>query len=137
MIHRSIDKPHSNRKDFDNIKRLFPYIWDFKGRVFLALSCLILSKIAIVGMPLVLKEIVDGLDSRQMLAMDSLEAVSLTLPLLLLLSYGALRFIASLFNEMRDAIFSRVRYHAMRGISLRVLKHLYSLSLSYHLDRKT
>jgi ATP-binding cassette subfamily B protein len=137
MIHRPTTKPHGNRKDFDNIKRLFPYIWDFKGRVFLALSCLILSKIAIVGMPLVLKEIVDGLDSKQLLAMDSLEAASLVLPLVLLLSYGALRLTASLFNELRDAIFSRVRYHAMRGISLRVLKHLYSLSLSYHLDRKT
>jgi ATP-binding cassette subfamily B protein len=88
-------------------------------------------------MPLVLKEIVDGLDSKQMLAMDDLESVALALPLVLLLSYGALRLVASLFNEMRDAIFSRVRYHAMRGISLRVLKHLYSLSLSYHLDRKT
>jgi len=137
MIHRPTTKPHGNRKDFQNIKRLFPYIWDFKGRVFLALSCLIISKVAIVGMPLLLKEIVDGLDSKQLLAMDSLEAASLTLPLLLLLAYGALRLTASLFNEMRDAIFSRVRYHAMRGISLRVLKHLYSLSLSYHLDRKT
>ena len=132
MIHRPTTKPHGNRKDFDNIKRLFPYIWDFKGRVFLALSCLILSKIAIVGMPLLLKDIVDGLDSKQML-----DNVSLALPLVLLLSYGALRLMASLFNELRDAIFSRVRYHAMRGISLRVLKHLYSLSLSYHLDRKT
>ena len=132
MIHRPTTKPHGNRKDFDNIKRLFPYIWDFKGRVFLSLSCLILSKIAIVGMPLVLKDIVDELDSRQML-----ENAALALPLVLLLSYGALRLMASLFNEMRDAIFSRVRYHAMRGISLRVLRHLYSLSLSYHLDRKT
>jgi ABC-type transport system involved in Fe-S cluster assembly fused permease/ATPase subunit len=132
MMHRPTTKPHGNRKDFDNIKRLFPYIWDFKGRVFIALSCLILSKIAIVGMPLVLKDIVDELDSKQML-----DNISLTLPLLLLLSYGALRLMASLFNEMRDAIFSRVRYHAMRGISLRVLRHLYSLSLSYHLDRKT
>jgi len=132
MINRPTAEPHGNRKDFDNIKRLFPYIWDFKGRVFLALTCLILSKVAIVGMPLVLKDIVDGLDSRQLL-----ENVSMTLPLLLLLAYGALRLMASLFNELRDAIFSRVRYHAMRGISRRVLKHLYSLSLSYHLDRKT
>ncbi len=132
MIHRPTTKPHGNRKDFDNIKRLFPYIWDFKGRVFLALSCLILSKIAIVGMPLMLKDIVDGLDSKHML-----DDVALTLPLVLLLSYGGLRLMASLFNEMRDAIFSRVRYHAMRGISRRVLEHLYSLSLSYHLDRKT
>ena len=132
MIHRPTTKPHGNRKDFDNIKRLFPYIWDFKGRVSIALSCLILSKIAVVGMPLLLKDIVDELDSKQIL-----DNVSMTLPLLLLLSYGALRLMASLFNEMRDAIFSRVRYHAMRGISLRVLRHLYSLSLSYHLDRKT
>ncbi len=137
MIPRPTEKPHGNRKDFQNIKRLFPYIWDFKGRVFLALSCLILSKIAIVGMPLVLKEIVDSLNSQQLLAVDSLETASLTLPLVFLLAYGALRLMASLFNELRDAIFSRVRYHAMRGISLRVLRHLYSLSLSYHLDRKT
>jgi len=132
MIHRPTAEPHGNRKDFNNIKRLLPYIWDFKGRVLLALSCLILSKIAIVGMPLLLKEIVDDLDSKQLL-----ENTMLALPLLLLLSYGALRLMASLFNELRDAIFSRVRYHAMRGISRRVLKHLYSLSLSYHLDRKT
>ena len=137
MIPRPTEKPHGNRKDFQNIKRLFPYIWDFKGRVFLALSCLILSKIAIVGMPLLLKEIVDSLDGKQLLSADSLETASLTLPLVFLLSYGALRLMASMFNELRDAIFSRVRYHAMRGISLRVLKHLYSLSLSYHLDRKT
>ena len=86
MIDRPTAEPHGNRKDFANIKRLFPYIWDFKGRVFLALSCLILSKVAIVGMPLVLKHIVDDLDSRQLLAMDNAASVSLTLPLLLLLA---------------------------------------------------
>ena len=137
MIHRPTAEPHGNRKDFENIKRLFPYIWDFKGRVFIALACLILSKVAIVGMPLVLKDIVDGLDSQQLLAMDNPESASLAIPLVLLLAYGALRLMASLFNELRDAIFARVRYHAMRGISRRVLNHLYSLSLSYHLDRKT
>jgi len=137
MNHRPTVKPHANRKDLDNIKRLFPYIWDFKGRVILALSCLILAKVAIVGMPLLLKDIVDSLDSKQLLSMNTLESASLTLPLVLLLSYGALRLISGLFNELRDAIFARVRYHAMRGISMRVLKHLYSLSLSYHLDRKT
>ena len=132
MVHRPTAKPHGNRKDFSNIKRLLPYIWDFKGRVFISLSCLILSKLAIVGMPLLLKEIVDGLDSKLLL-----DDAALALPLVFLLAYGALRLTASLFNEMRDAIFSRVRYHAMRGISSRVLKHLFSLSLSYHLDRKT
>lgn len=137
MMPRPTTEPHGNRKDFQNLKRLFPYIWDFKGRVMLALCFLIMSKIAIVGMPLVLKEIVDALDSKQLLLVNDLESATLVLPLFMLLAYGALRLMASLFNELRDAIFSRVRYHAMRGISLRVLKHLYSLSLSFHLDRKT
>lgn len=132
MQHRPTAEPHGNRKDIVNIKRLFPYVWDFKGRVFISLSCLVLSKVAVVGMPLILKEIVDSLDSQQLAA-----NATLALPLLLLLAYGALRLMSGLFNELRDAIFSRVRYHAMRGISSRVLKHLYSLSLSYHLDRKT
>ena len=83
MIPRPTEKPHGNRKDFQNIKRLFPYIWDFKGRVILALCCLILSKIAIVGMPLVLKDIIDALDSKQLLAIDSQESIMLTLPLVL------------------------------------------------------
>lgn len=144
MFHRPTTEPHTNRTDFKNIKRLFPYIWDFKGRVVLALSCLILSKLAIVGMPLVLKQIVDSLDISQQsaptvltTAADSNNQAILVLPLVLLLMYGALRLMASLFNELRDAIFSRVRYHAMRRISLRVLQHLFSLSLSFHLDRKT
>ncbi len=137
MIDRPTADPHSDGKDFQNIKRLLPYVWDFKGRVILALSCLILSKVAIVGMPLLLKEIVDALDSNQLLTVDSPEKAMLTLPLLFLLAYGVLRLMASLFNELRDVIFARVRYHAMRSISLRVLNHLYSLSLSYHLDRKT
>ena len=132
MDHRPTTKPHGNRKDWQNIKRLFPYVWDFKGRVLVALACLVLSKIAIVGMPLVLKEIVDALDTGKLQ-----DNALLVLPLGLLLIYGGLRLAGSLFNELRDAVFSRVRYHAMRGISQRVLRHLYSLSLSYHLDRKT
>ena len=131
MFHRPTETPHGNRKDWSNIKRLFPYIWDFKGRVMIALGCLILSKVAIVGMPLVLKEIVDSLDRGQMANQV------LMLPLVLLLVYGGLRLFSSLFNELRDAIFARVRYHAMRVISQRVLKHLYTLSLGFHLDRKT
>ena len=131
MFHRPTEKPHGNRKDWHNIKRMLPYIWDFKGRVMLALACLILSKVAVVGMPLALKEIVDALNQGQ------LAGQVMTLPLLLLLVYGGLRLVSSLFNELRDAIFSRVRFHAMRAISERVLKHLYSLSLRFHLDRKT
>ncbi len=132
MVPRPTEVPHSNRKDWQNLKRLLPYIWDFKGRVMVALVSLVLSKVAIVGMPLVLKHIVDALDASKLQAGDLL-----VLPLGLLLAYGALRLTSSLFNELRDAVFARVRYHAMRTISKRVLSHLFSLSLSYHLDRKT
>lgn len=131
MFYRFTEKPHSNRKDWSNIKRLLPYIWEFKGRVVLALTCLVLSKVAVVGMPLALKEIVDSLDQGQ--AGNQV----MTLPLVLLLIYGGLRLVSSLFNELRDALFARVRYNSMRMISQRVLKHLYSLSLRFHLDRKT
>jgi len=128
MMHRQTSKPHSDRKDWRNLNRLFPFIWEFRGRVLVALTCMVLSKLAVVGMPLVLRDIVDGLNS---------ENGTVVLPIVLLLAYGALRMTSSLFNELRDAVFARVRYHAMRGISHRVLSHLYSLSLSYHLDRKT
>ncbi len=128
MAHRQTSKPHGDRKDWDNLKRLFPFVWEFRGRVLIALGCLVLSKLAVVGMPLILRDVIDGLDSEQ---------GALVLPVALLLGYGALRLASSLFNELRDAVFARVRYHAMRGISQRVLSHLYSLSLRYHLDRKT
>jgi len=128
MVYRQTSKPHSDRKDWQNLQRLFPFVWAYKGRVVIALVCLILSKLAIVGMPLLLKDIVDGLDSQNGVVV---------LPIVLLLAYGALRMASSLFNELRDAVFARVRYHAMRGISQRVLSHLYDLSLGYHLDRKT
>ena len=125
MVHRQTSKPHSDRKDWQNLNRLFPFVWEYRGRVVIALVCLVLSKLAVVGMPLVLKEIIDGLDS---------ENGVLVLPIALLMAYGALRLASSLFNELRDAVFARVRYHAMRGISQRVLNHLYSLSLGYHLS---
>lgn len=128
MVHRQTSKPHSDRKDWQNLNRLFPFVWEYRGRVVIALVCLVLSKLAVVGMPLVLKEIIDGLDS---------ENGVLVLPIVLLMAYGVLRLVGSLFNELRDAVFARVRYHAMRGISQRVLNHLFSLSLRYHLDRKT
>ncbi len=95
----------------------------------LAIACLVLAKVANVGVPLVLKEIVDQLDQGV--------KTELILPLFLLLAYGLLRLSSSLFNELRDAVFARVRYHAMRGLSTRVLRHLHSLSLRFHLERQT
>jgi ATP-binding cassette subfamily B protein len=103
---------------------MMPYIWDYRGRVLIALACLVISKLAMVGVPVVLKYIVDTLNA------DPGQLV--TLPILLLVVYGLLRFINSGFNELRDAIFARVRFHAMNSLSVSVLDHLHHLSLRYH-----
>jgi ATP-binding cassette subfamily B protein len=120
---------HSNRNDRQNLRDMLPYIWDYRGRVLLALLFLVLAKIGNVGIPIILKYIVDALDKAQHAAP--------TLPIVLLLAYGILRLSSSLFNELRDAIFARVRYRAMRRLSNKVLKHLHNLSLAFHLERQT
>ncbi|RUM93626.1 MAG: metal ABC transporter permease [Thiothrix sp.] len=108
---------------------MLPYIWAYRGRVIAALATLIVSKLSMVGVPLVLKQIVDALDTEQ--------SQTAALPIVLLLIYGGLRLINSGFNELRDVIFAKVRYHAMHQLSREVLEHLFSLSLRFHLQRKT
>ncbi|MBI5039708.1 MAG: ABC transporter ATP-binding protein/permease [Gammaproteobacteria bacterium] len=122
--------PNTRPSDVRTLRSLMPFLWDYRGRVVLALAFLILSKAANVGIPLVLKGIVDSLDANT-------HTELLTLPLALLLGYGALRLGSSLFNELRDAVFARVRHGAVRSVSVRVLEHLHQLSLRYHLERKT
>ena len=129
MHTRPTDMPGAAGSDIRTLRALAPFLWDYRGRVVLALACLVLAKVANVGIPLVLKDIVDSLD------MD--DASLLVLPLTLLLMYGALRLASSLFTELRDSVFARVRHGAMRKVSLRVLEHLHRLSLRYHLERKT
>ncbi len=117
------------RSDWNNLRQFLPLLWEFRGRVFIALACLILAKLASVGVPLLLKQIVEVMEGRGQEV--------LLLPVLLVLGYGGLRLTSSLFNELRDAIFSRVRYHTMRRLSGKVLTHLHTLALRYHLERKT
>nr|WP_086488432.1 ABC transporter ATP-binding protein/permease [Thioflexithrix psekupsensis] len=107
---------------------IWPYIWDYRGRVLAALMALVLAKIANVGVPILLKYLIDDLNQ---------PAELLTLPLFLLLIYGALRLSSSFFNELRDALFARVRYRAMRRLSNELLTHLHQLSLRFHLERRT
>ena len=123
------EKANSNRNDWYNIRQMMPFVWAYKGRVLVALGCLVISKLAMVGIPIVLKYIVDALDT------DAGQVA--VLPVVFLLAYGVLRFINSGFNELRDAIFARVRYHAMNSLSVTTLTHLHNLSLRYHLERNT
>ncbi|MDZ7804442.1 ABC transporter ATP-binding protein/permease [Thiohalophilus sp.] len=128
-ISRYTDAPHKNRQDLSNLRYMLPYLWDYRGRVLVALVSLVLAKLATVGIPVLLKDIVDTLDVE--------EGQALVLPIVLFLGYGALRLGSSFFNEMRDAVFARVRYGAMRKLSHQVLQHLHRLSLRFHLERRT
>ncbi|HPF57386.1 MAG TPA: ABC transporter ATP-binding protein/permease [Candidatus Competibacteraceae bacterium] len=126
---RYTETPHRERRDWANLWALLPYLWEYRGRVLLALGCLVLAKAANIGVPLVLKQIVDHLDASQ-------QAV-IALPATLLLAYGALKLGNALFSELRDVLFARVRYRAMRRLTVRTLAHLHNLSLRFHLERKT
>lgn len=129
------EAPHSNRRDLANLKKLSVYLWEYRGRVLLALGCLILSKLAVVAVPLLLKRIVNTLDNDG--AAASVTGSILLVALGLVAAYGLLRIANSFFKEVRDALFARVRYRAMHRLSTQVLTHLHRLSLSYHLERKT
>jgi ATP-binding cassette subfamily B protein len=115
-----------------NLRGMLPYPWEFRGRAALAVACLVLAKLANVGIPLTLKGIVDAFEHPAGGA-----AQVLVLPLSLLLAYGGLKLSAALFNELRDVVFARVRYRAMRRLATRVLSHLHRLSLRYHLERQS
>lgn len=110
---------------------LIPYLLEHKTRIFFALLCLIGAKIASVGLPFILKHIVDQLDHN-----DSLNQI-IAIPLALLVAYGLVRFASVLFGELRDTIFGRVTERAMRRIGLKVFQHLHSLDLDFHLNRRT
>jgi ATP-binding cassette subfamily B protein len=109
-------------------RRLWPEVWRYRVRVGVALLFLVVAKLANIGVPVVLKELVDALD---------IAPKPLLVPLLMLVAYGALRLSASLFQELRQIVFARVLARTSRRITLRVFEHLHALSLRFHLDRRT
>ena len=125
------DYPADHKPDWSIISGLWPYLLEFRGRVVLAMAMLVLAKLATVATPVALKYIVDYLDQNR--GADML----LWIPVVLVVAYGSLRFGATLFSELRDAVFARVAERAMRRVSLRVFEHLHQRELGFHLDRKT
>ena len=123
-----LEKPSVSRNDWRTIRSLLPYLWEFKGRVSLALLLLVMAKLASVAVPLVLKEVIDALDQPQDM---------LVLPVLLVTGYGVLRLCSTLFGEIRDAIFAKVTQRAIRRVAIKVFDHLHALSLRFHLERQT
>jgi ATP-binding cassette subfamily B protein len=122
------------RHDWQTIKTLLPYLWQWKWRVIFALSCMLTAKLSNVAVPLVFKDIIDHLAPAKV--PDPAQAMILV-PMSLLAIYGALRFSTSLFTELREIFFARVTQRAVRTISLQVFEHLHALSLRFHLERQT
>jgi ATP-binding cassette subfamily B protein len=124
--------PNAKRNDWATIATLLPYLWVYKWRVLAALVCLVGAKMANVGVPLVLKKLIDALTIT-----PSDPHALLVLPLGALVAYGALRFSTTLFTELREFLFARVTQRAVRTIALKVFRHLHALSLRFHLNRQT
>jgi len=120
--------PRTQRGDWQTIRTLLPYLWEYKVRVIAAVACLIAAKVANVGVPVLLKDIVDRLDAR---------TATLIVPFALLVGYGVLRLSTTLFTELREFLFAKVTQRAVRKIALQVFRHLHALSLRFHLARQT
>ena len=126
------DSTNRQRTDWATLRTLFPYLWVYKWRVIAALGALIGAKMANVGVPLVLKKLIDQL------AIDPAHPQALlVLPVGALIAYGLLRLSTTVFTELREFLFARVTQRAVRTIALKVFRHLHALSLRFHLNRQT
>jgi ABC-type transport system involved in Fe-S cluster assembly fused permease/ATPase subunit len=122
----------ADRSDWATLRRLFPYLWDYKWRVLAALTFMVGAKVANVGVPVLLKTLVDTMTPKP----DMAQAL-LVVPIALLIGYGLLRLSTSLFSELRELVFAKATEGAARRISLEVFRHLHALSLRFHLERQT
>lgn len=120
------------RSDWQTVRNLLPYVWHYKWRVMLALSCLVAAKVANLGVPVLMKRLIDSMNLQ---AGDP--RALLVVPVGLIVAYGMLRLSATLFTELREMLFSKVTQSAVREIALQVFRHLHALSLRFHLDRQT
>ena len=127
-----VASPPPTRSDWATLKKLLPYVWQWRWRVLVALSFLVAAKLANVGVPLVLKQLVDALDLK-----PGDPRVALAVPVALLLAYGALRLSITLFIELREFLFYPVAARIARRVSLEAFEHLLALSLRFHLERQT
>lgn len=112
------------------VKMLWPYLLEFKSRIVFAIICLVLTKVASVYLPFILKDIVDTLDTQQ-------DNRVFLVPFGLVAAYGMVRLTVVLLAEIRDTLFGRVTERAIRRVGLKVFRHLHQLDLDFHLNRQT
>jgi len=120
------------RSDWQTLRRLMPYFWQYRVRMAVALAFLIAAKVASVSVPLLLKRLVDALN----IATTDPRAL-LVVPLGLLLGYAGLRLAMTLFTELREIVFARATFGAAKRVALETFEHLNALSLRFHLERQT
>ena len=133
-------KTSQPRGDWAVLRRLLPYLWEYRWRVAAALAFMVAAKLANVGVPLLLKELVDALTPKpggSLLGLPAGTEALFVVPVGLLLAYGLLRFSTTLFTELRELIFAKATEGATRHIALQVFGHLHELSLRFHLERQT
>ncbi len=118
--------------DWATLARLAPYLWRYRWRVLAALLMVTGAKLSNVGVPILLKELVDRMNIK---AGDP--AALLVVPAGLLLAYGLLRLMTSVFTELRELVFAKATQGATRQVALQTFEHLHSLSLRFHLERQT
>ena len=123
--------PKHQLHDWKVIKNLLPYLTAYKARIIFTLLCLVMAKAANLGVPIMLKKIVDAM------SITTPSQALLVVPISLIVAYGLLRLSASLLAEMRELIFSKVTEQAVRQVGLQVFNHLHALSLRFHLSRQT
>ena len=126
------ENPAAKRSDWSTLARLLPYLWQYKWRVVVAIVFMVGAKVANVGVPVLLKNLIDAMDLK-----PGNPAVVLVVPAGLLLAYGLLRLSTSLFTELRELVFSKATQGAARTIALQTFEHLHALSLRFHLERQT
>jgi ABC-type transport system involved in Fe-S cluster assembly fused permease/ATPase subunit len=118
------------------LKGLFPYLWprdslELRARVVLAVALLAGGKLINITVPFFYKGAVDALSGK-----GGAAAVA-AVPVMLIVAYGLSRLFSGSFNELRNAVFAKVEQRAVRQVALTAFKHLHSLSMRFHLDRRT
>ncbi len=122
--------PESGHSQWRTVRMLLPYLWAYRARAVFAVLCLVAAKLAVVGVPVLLKHIVDRLSVPAKVS-------PVVVPIALIVAYGALRLATSVFTELREFFFARVTQSAVRALALKTFRHLHSLSLRFHLERRT
>ena len=132
LVDKRVTNGARSKSGWQTLATLIPYLWEYRGRVLLALVFLLSAKLANVGVPLIMKEVVDALS----INLRDPRAI-VVLPAAMLIAYGVLRICTTLFTELREFVFAKVTQSAVRKIALQVFRHLHSLSLRFHLERQT